>query len=508
MAARQELIQAIHERYERASRGAKQKILDELVALTGYHRKHAIRVLTKRRPQRGPARLRNRIYNEAVHQALIVLWEASDRLCGKRLKPLIPILIDAMSRHGHLHLDGEVQRLVLTASAATIDRLLRGTRTAARGDRRRQTRMSTAIRKAVPVRTFADWNDPAPGYFEADFVAHCGGTMSGRFVHSLVMTDIASGWTECLPVLVREQTVVVEALSAIRSMLPFPCHGVDTDNDSAFLNQTFIDYCRETGVEFTRSRAYHKNDQAWIEQKNGAIVRRLVGYGRIEGVEGTQALQRLYEASRLYVNFFQPSFKLKSKTREGARIIKKYHSPKTPYERLLDSRYVSDEIKEQLQGQFSALDPMRLLEEIRSAQQALVNLVSGERCATNDVDHATLHNFLINLSTAWREGEVRPTHRQKPRAPRTWRTRLDPFQEVWPEVKAWLRSDPAVPAKELFHRLQARYPNKFPDNQLRTLQRRVAVWRSDIAHNLVFASRNAVALHTLHGEHQTTTTLE
>ena len=129
----------------------------------------------------------------------------------------------------------------------------------------------------------------------------------GSFVHTLILTDIASGWTECVALPVREQTLVVEAITGLRCKLPFPLLGLDTDNDGAFLNDTLLTYCRDHSIVFTRSRAYRKNDQAWVEQKNGAIVRKLIGYGRLEGLTATAALRRLYECSRLYINFFQPS---------------------------------------------------------------------------------------------------------------------------------------------------------------------------------------------------------
>jgi hypothetical protein len=490
MTTRMELIQAVRERYLKAAKDAKQVILDEFVATTGYHRKHAIRLLGRPRPGKPTDRRHKRVYEAAVEQALIVLWEASDRLCGKRLKSLLPILIDAMTRQGHLALDAEVQRLLLAVSPATIDRLLKPTREATRTKPRR-SRINTAIRKAIPVRTFADWKDPVPGYCEADFVAHCGGNMGGRFVHSFVFTDVASGWTECIPVLVREQSVVVEAIGKVRLLFPIPLRGLDTDNDSAFINETLIEYCATTNLEFTRSRAYRKNDQAWIEQKNGAIVRRLVGYGRLEGTAGAATLSRLYAASRLYVNYFQPSFKLQSKSREGAKLIKKYDVPQTPCQRLLASSRVDEQIKTRLQQEFAQLDPVRLLEEIRSAQQALANLVMGKSLDPETVaGEDALKAFMQSLATAWQAGEVRPTHQRKAKGPRAWRTRKDPFDQVWPELETWLTREPDLSAKDLFLRLQKRYPQMFPDSQLRTLQRRVKSWRVTAAHQLIFATPN------------------
>ena len=182
----------------------------------------------------------------------------------------------------------------------------------------------------MPVRTFADWHDPPPGFFEADLVAHSGPVASGSFVQTLVLTDIATGWTECAPLLVREQRLLIEVLGELRKLLPFALLGFDTDNDSVFMNETVRDYCQASGVVFTRCRPYRKNDQAWVEQKNGAVVRRLVGYRRFEGLEAAAELARLYAAVRLFVNFFQPSFKLAEKQRDGARVIKRYHKPATP----------------------------------------------------------------------------------------------------------------------------------------------------------------------------------
>jgi hypothetical protein len=217
---RRELIVALRGRYAEAYRKSKRTILDEFVEVSGYHRKHAIRLLgsksriRKKEPQRA-----GRLYGEAVLQALILLWEAADRICGKRLKALLPVLIEAMERHGHLQLDAEVRSRLLTVSAATIDRLLSGVR---EKGKQRRSGIPTVLRKAIPVRTFGDWKDPVPGNMEADFVCHCGGTMSGSFVYTLVLTDIATGWTECIALAARQQHLVTEALNRIRKRLPFP----------------------------------------------------------------------------------------------------------------------------------------------------------------------------------------------------------------------------------------------------------------------------------------------
>ncbi len=488
MATRKELIEAVGARYRSGSKNERIAILDEFVALTGYHRKHAIRVLGSEPAPDVRRQSRNRLYDEAVRQALIVLWEAGDRLCGKRLKVLIPVLIEAMQRHGHLELDGVVKAKLLQVSAATIDRALGEARAHIDGQRRRRTGVGAAIRRSIPVRTFADWHNPPPGFFEVDMVEHCGGPKTdGDFVHSLVLTDIDSGWTECIAMPVRNQTLIVEALKIVADVLPIAMLGVDTDNDSAFMNQTVFDYCKDHHLEQTRSRAYKKNDQAWVEQKNGAIVRRLVGYGRLSGLAATQALAQLYAASRLYINFFQPSFKLKSKTRDGARVSKTYHPPATPCNRLLASARVSEAVKRQLEQQFVGLDPVRLLRDIRAAQQLLSDMAAhGPRDCPMAVPMTDMPAFLGSLSTAWRDGEVRPTHQKKKGAVRWWRTRVDPFADAWPVVEGWLISEPTATAKELLNRLTRMAPEAYASKaQLRTLQRRISAWRAEKAKDLI-----------------------
>jgi hypothetical protein len=211
LTTRRELTAAIRQRYQAADRNGKKLILDEFVKVTRYHCKHAIRLLTGQGYTQQGRPVGRRIYQEAVKEALIVLWEASDRICGTRLKALLPLLVEAMERHGHLQLQDGVKEQVLAISAATIDRLLRPVREKASGGRKRKSVQLNRVRKMVPVRTFADWEGVAPGYMEMDIVVHCGARLVGSFVHSLVLTDVASGWTECLALPVREQSLIVEA---------------------------------------------------------------------------------------------------------------------------------------------------------------------------------------------------------------------------------------------------------------------------------------------------------
>ena len=229
-AARIELARSLRRRYQAASSRAKRRILDEFIAVSAYHPKYAIHLLNEAvtaLPTRHP-RARPAIYADAAKQALTVLWEASDRVCGKRLKPLLSLLVPALERHGHLKLDEIIRGKVLSMSAATIDRLLRTARSATRA--RKPRRVTPEIRRRIPVRTFADWNDPPPGSMEMDLVAHCGDRNSGSYVHSLTLTDIASGWTECAPLAVRESSLLVETLERVRQGLPFTLQALDVDN--------------------------------------------------------------------------------------------------------------------------------------------------------------------------------------------------------------------------------------------------------------------------------------
>jgi hypothetical protein len=411
-----------------------------------------------------------------------------DRICGKRLRPLLPILVEAMERHGHIQLAPEVRTRLLAMSAATIDRALRDIRRQAGTTARRRSAPSAAIRRSVPVRTFDDWDDPPPGFVEADLVAHSGPVARGSFVQTLVLTDIATGWTECAQLLVREQRLLTEVLGELRKLLPFPLLGLDTDNDSVFMNETVRDYCEQVAIAFTRCRPYRENDQAWVEQKNGAVVRRMIGYRRFEGLEAAAALARLYAAVRLFVNFFQPSFKLAPKARDGAVVRKRYHYPATPCQRLMADPRTSEEVRRRVNELHATLDPVRLPQQIRAAQQQLVDIADRPALGeTAKPTSATLEEFLSGLRTVWREGEVRPTSIVKPK-PKRSRRRPDPFAAVTVERRGWFEAEPWHTSRELLERLQAECPGVYPDGRLRTLRRRLKEWRREAAHQMVFGT--------------------
>jgi hypothetical protein len=428
---------------------------------------------------------------------LIALWEASDRLCGKRLVVMIPTLLPALERHGRLKLYADERALVLRASAATIDRLLSEVKVAAAGGRRRRAGFSSAVRRQVPVRTFNDWGKPPPGYCEADLVAHGGTSVSGAFIQTLTMVDVATGWTECFPLIVREAALVVEAIERAQSLFPWRIRGLDFDNDSAFMNDVVVPWCRSREIEVTRSRAYKKNDQAFVEQKNGAIVRRLVGYGRFQGIEAARALARLFAAARLHINFFQPSFKLKEKRREGAKVIKRYHAPATPYERALAHPALDQVVKRRLLEMYRALDPVGLLAQIREAQNELgrrVDQRAGAVTAAAAPAQSDTAVFARGLGEDCKKGEQRTIHRRpyvrrKPAPHRP--SMLDPYI---PLIEGWLATAPHLSAVDILVRLGKQVPDRFGKGQLRTVQRLVKKWRAKAAHQLINSAETMIRI--------------
>lgn len=356
--SREELVRRVHPRYLKANKAGKGHILDEFVVTTGYHRKHAMRLL-KHGLRRGRAERRGRkpTYAGETVRVLVKVWEISGRICGKRLEPFLPELLAALERHGELCLDQETQAQLLAMSASTIDRKL----VSFRGGRgQTTTKPGTLLRDSIPIRTFADWDDAQPGFMEVDLVAHCGDSTEGQYIQTLTAVDIRTGWTECLAIAHRSQLAVSGAIAALRQRLPFPLLGLDSDNDGAFINGTLSRYCQQEQITFTRSRPYRKNDQAHVEQKNWSVVRRTVGYQRFESEEALALLEVIYADLRLYVNFFQPVMMLVSKERRGSRIHKKYDEAQTPYRRVLAQQKVSEEDKQRLQQTYEQLNPVAL----------------------------------------------------------------------------------------------------------------------------------------------------
>ena len=370
-----EYLKAIRERYLAALKEEKGKILDEFTKVTGMHRKAAIRLLNHPIPHSAQKRRgRRRGYDAEVVKDLKVVWEASDRLCSKRLKPFMTEMINLLRGHGELHVNSAIQAQLCRMSPATIDRLLKPYRKI--GGRRgfTTTRPGNMLKGMIPIRTFADWQENKPGFVEVDLVAHCGESTNGFFLNTLCGVDVWSGWTECLPVWSKWQEKVRQAIHHMRQRLPFSLLGIDSDNGSEFINMVLYKYCQDEKITLTRSRSYKKNDSCHVEQKNGNVVRRIVGYDRYSTKAAYECLDRLYHLVRLHFNFFQPTMKLVSKTRHGAKVHKIYEIAQTPYQRLLKAGTLSESKKAALATTYAGLNPVALLKQMNNNLEQLWRL--------------------------------------------------------------------------------------------------------------------------------------
>jgi len=370
-----EYTEAVRGRYFRASKKEKGGILNEFTSVTRYHRKAAIRLLRRGNlPRANKKRGRPRQYDAAVVDALKVLWEATDRLCSKRLYPFLPELVKILRRHGDKSMTAEIEAELCRISPSSIDRRLRPYRRL--GGRRSftTTKPGSWLKSSIPIRTFADWEDERPGFLEVDLVSHCGESTEGFYLTSLSTVDIASAWVECVGVWGKGQERVGAAVHRIRRRLPLPMLGLDSDNGGEFINEHLYRYCQREGITFTRSRSYKKNDSCYVEQKNWSVVRRLVGYDRYSSRAALEALNRVYDLLRLYVNFFQPVMKLVSKTRHGAKVHKVYDTARTPYQRLLEAGVLTEAKRQELAAIYHGLNPVALLKRINENLEHLWNL--------------------------------------------------------------------------------------------------------------------------------------
>lgn len=374
-----EYAAALRHRYRAARKGGKGKMLDEFCQTTGMHRKAAIRLLAKPSRPRLVGRGRPRRYGSEVAQALVQLWEVGDRMCGKLLAAVVPDLLAALERHGELKMSPEVRGLLLQASPSTIDRLLRRHRTSGLRQPKRQRPATTSLKSQVPIRTWSEWQGVPAGSIQADLVLHCGETVEGFFLTTLCAVDVASGWTELQPVWGMGKQRVGTAMHLIRQRLPFPLKTLHTDNGSEFINHVLVPWCLREKITLTRGRGYRKNDQAYVEQRNWLSVRRQVGYQRLNSRAAYSLLQELYPLLRLQMNFFRPVRKLVGKERLGAKVVKRYDDPRTPYQRLLASGSLSDVSPTQLERQYLAINPAELQRRVDRLLRLLWRLGQQQR---------------------------------------------------------------------------------------------------------------------------------
>lgn len=377
--AKREYLLEIRKRYFSSTKTEKQSILNEFCSNCGYNRKYAIRLINKRsqpkdKSSRKKPRGRPKKYNPPlIFNFLKKLWVCSNLACSKRLKAMIPLWLPFYDKP----LAENLKILLLSISPATIDRILHKIKRKYRKLGLSSTKPGSLLKKQIPIKT-NQWDEFRPGFLEADTVAHCGSSLSGSFVYSVNVTDIATGWIETRATWGKGQTGVFNALKSVESSLPFKILGFDSDNGNEFLNRHLIKYFthRRQPVQYTRSREYQKNDNAHIEQKNWTLIRQYLGYHRFDNPDILPLLNTLYcNQWSLFFNFFVPSVKLIDKLRNGSKIIKKYSPPKTPFQRLLDSKKIKPIVKKQLSAVLNSLNPFLLQNSIKEQIANILKLL-------------------------------------------------------------------------------------------------------------------------------------
>jgi hypothetical protein len=375
--SKHEYLTAIRDRYHRVGRRFKSKILDEFCAVCGYARKYAIRLLARnarparRRPGPKPK------YDARLRAILKTIWLATDQLCSKRLQPALRLWLPYYEQlHGPL--PRRLRRKLGSISPATIDRLLRPLRARYRGKGLSGSRPNRWLRQHIPIRTRAD-DITQPGFLEVDAVAHCGASLAGDFIWSLNFTDFFSAWTETRATWNKSRHQVLTQVRHVEDHLPFPLRGFDIDNGAEFLNHHLYRYLtrRARPVAVTRSRPYHKDDQAHVEQKNYTHVRLLLGYQRLEDPDLVALINDLYaHAWCPWQNFFLPSMKLRGKIQIGSKYRRDYGTPQTAYQRLMRCRSLSAAAKRELRRRFESLNPFELKNAIEEKLKMIFDRAS------------------------------------------------------------------------------------------------------------------------------------
>lgn len=378
MSQKQAITVTIVRRYSRATKKEKTKILDEFVATTGYNRSYARRALSQARCKDFRRKKRKRVvvhkkYDHRVAKALTRIWVIQNYICGKRLQPFLPELIRVLERDGELDVTDEVRAKLLTISASTIDRLLAPVKRRLRVKGIGGTKPGTLLKSQIPIRTFADWDEVKPGFFEMDTVAFCGETLVGQHVWGLNFTDVATGWVGLDAVMGKGQHGIHQATAAFRKRLPFTLLGLDSDNGSEFINDIMRRFCEENNITFTRIRPGRKNDNCYVEQKNYTTLRTFLGYRRYYTREQLTIVKQLLRVVELYVNFFQPSRKLIKKVRLGAKVTKTYDQAQTPYQRLIQSGVLTQDNQIQLKTLYELLNPVQLQQEMNQLHKQLAH---------------------------------------------------------------------------------------------------------------------------------------
>jgi len=310
--------------------------------------------------------------------ALRTVWAVMDAPAGKRMAPFLPEMVALLRAFGELDLDDATAGRLCAMSAATIDRRLAGERKRLALKGRSGTKPGSLLKSQISIRTWADWDEQAPGFVEIDLVGHEGGDPRGEFAQTLTVTDVLTGWTETKAVRNKAQKWVFAALVDLRGGFPFPICGIDSDNGSEFINDHLLRYCEQEKITFTRSRAGNKNDGCHVEQKNWSVVRRAVGYHRYDTGAELELLNAIYGLLRLQTNYFSPQQRLLEKHRHGAKVTKKYATAKTPYQRVVDDKRIPQDVKTDLAGRYEQLNPAQIRRDLLDLQDQLLELVKAK----------------------------------------------------------------------------------------------------------------------------------
>jgi len=401
---RRKYLRTMQKRYRQADRRGKGRLLDEMAAVTQLHRKSLVRLMgseLKRQPRR---RERGPTYGAGVKQALGVIAESLDWVCAERLQPNLVWVAEQLARHGELKLSADVRAQLGRISVTSVRRLLADQRR----DRPRLPRggpeRANTLTRDVPAGRIA-WQETQPGHFEVDLVHHCGVSASGHYVHTLQMVDVATGWSERVAVLGRSYGVMQDAFRRILARLPFPVREIHPDNGSEFFNQHLLRFWRErvSGVHLSRSRAWQKNDNRFVEQKNDTLVRAYLGYDRLDTVAQTNLLNQVYEAMWLYYNFFQPVLRLAEKVYlppsdgQSARLTRRFDRAQPPFDRLCASGVLTPEQQDRLRAVRTATNPRHLRQRIYDLLNQLFALPLAAPGSTQNV-YLTLFNPPQNLT--------------------------------------------------------------------------------------------------------------
>ena len=384
-------------RYRKSDRKGKKTILDEFVRTTGYNRKYAIHLLSNwgkeqvrmvdgqavklvvGAPKKHKKRKGKQIYDEAVREALEKIWQTFDYMCGKRLVVLLRMNMKLLCEEQEYAISGEVKGKLMSISASTIDRLLAGERKKLQLKGRSTTRAGTLLKHQIPIRVFFDWDERKPGFFELDRVAHDGGSSRGEYCLTLDATDVYSGWVELRALRNQAHKWVKDETEYIYEHLPYAMKGVDSDNGGEFINHQLWNWANDHQITFTRSRPYHKNDNCFVEQKNDLAIRRTVGYYRFDTQPEFEALQEVYTHLCPLLNYYYPSVRLIEKTRIGARVKKIYDDPKPPYLRLLESKDIEEEVKEELRKRAKSIHIVKQKRLVDKAVGKLLRLYEQKK---------------------------------------------------------------------------------------------------------------------------------